>query len=253
LLLALAACRGDEADEDTSGGETTSRGIPPWEDGGRCETEGDGRFVTEYDTTGDGRPDVRKVFLAAGAGTELGSVLVCREVDVDGDGTKDVFRFYHDEGEPFREEADRDFDGTIDERTTFVRGQMSRRDVDADHDGRFDTRTYYEHDLPVRTERDTAGRSTETEWHPDRWEYYAEGRLIRMGVDLDGDGTADRWDRDPDYHAPDDEEAEAAAPAETTDAAPEGDAPEGDAPAEGEPTEATAPEAASPETASPDR
>ncbi len=232
-LLALAACRGDDPAEDTSGGETTSRGIPPWEDGGRCDTEGDGRFVTEYDTTGDGRPDVRKVFLAVGAGTELGDVLVCREVDVDGDGTKDVFRCYHDDGEPFREEADRDFDGTIDERTSFVRGRMARRDVDADHDGRFDTRTYYENDLPVRTERDTAGRSTDTEWHPDRWEYYAEGRLIRVGADLDGDGTADRWDRDPAYRAPDENEAggaEEGASAETPAEAEAADASDAPAP-----------------------
>jgi hypothetical protein len=228
LLLGLVASRGEEPADDTSGGETTSRGIPPWEDGARCGTGGHGRFVTEYDTTGDGRPDVRKVFLSVGAGTELGEVLVCRETDVDGDGTKDVFRFYHDDGEPYREEADRDFDGTIDERTAFDRGRMVRRDVDPDGAGRFDTRTYYEDDLPVRTERDTVGRSTETDWRPDRWEYYAEGRLIRMGSDLDRDGTADTWDRDPDYHAPDEEEAE-------PEAAPEGE-PEATSEAEPEAT-----------------
>ena len=31
---------------------------------------------------------------------------------------------------------------------------------------------------------------------PDQWEIYDEGRLQRLGVDLDFDGRVDRWDRD---------------------------------------------------------
>ncbi|MBC7171033.1 MAG: hypothetical protein H5U40_01320 [Polyangiaceae bacterium] len=209
--LWLIGCRGDaDPAEETTGGE--SRGIEPWEDGGRCDVTAEGRFAAEYDTTGDGKPDVRKVFIGTGSGTELGSVLVCRESDLDGDGTKDVFRFYPDDGSPFREEADRDFDGDIDEISLFDRGRLIRRDVDTNDDGRFDMRTYFERDVPVRRERDTAGRSTDNAWRPDRWEYYANGRLIRMGEDLDGDGTADRWDRDPRYVAPD----EGAAPSSIT-------------------------------------
>ena len=50
----------------------------------------------------------------------------------------------------------------------------------------------------IRTERDLAGRSTGTEWHPDRWEYFEDGRMVRMGTDLDGDGNVDRWDRQAD-------------------------------------------------------
>jgi hypothetical protein len=41
-----------------------------------------------------------------------------------------------------------------------------------------------------------ASRSTADQWRPDRWEYYAEGRTVRIGADLDGDGKVDRWDRD---------------------------------------------------------
>ena len=48
----------------------------------------------------------------------------------------------------------------------------------------------------VRTERDRGGRSTASRWQPDTWEYYEDGRMVRVGNDLDGDGTVDRWDRD---------------------------------------------------------
>jgi len=31
---------------------------------------------------------------------------------------------------------------------------------------------------------------------PDRWEFYNDGKLERVGVDLDFDGHVDRWDHD---------------------------------------------------------
>ncbi|KPK56342.1 MAG: hypothetical protein AMS22_01475 [Thiotrichales bacterium SG8_50] len=41
-----------------------------------------------------------------------------------------------------------------------------------------------------------ANRSTVAQWRPDTWEYYADGRTVRIGTDVDGDGKVDRWDRD---------------------------------------------------------
>jgi hypothetical protein len=81
------------------------------EDRGRCDATQPGRNASEYDTNGDGVPDVRKVYQMIGEGAEVRSVLVCREVDLNHDGTKDMFRFYNDEGRTLREEEDRDFDG----------------------------------------------------------------------------------------------------------------------------------------------
>jgi len=165
-----------------------------------CDATGDDLETSEYDTSGDTEPDVRKVFRRMGDPPLQTSVLVCREVDLNGDGIKDVVRTYTDEGRPLREEADRNFDGQMDEITIFQNGRIVRVDEDTNNDGRVDTKTFFRDGKKERAERDLAGRSTPQEWRPDRWEYYDErGQLVRMGNDLDGDGLVDRWDRDEDY------------------------------------------------------
>lgn len=170
------------------------------DDHARCDVHAAGVEVSEYDTSGDSRPDVRRVFRRVGDPPETRLVLTCREADLNGDGTKDVVRYYNDEGRPLREEADRNFDGTLDTITYFQDGRMVRVETDDNGDGRIDSKTYFDDDGHVlRTERDIAGRSTATNWHPDRWEYYEQGRMVRMGTDVDGDGRVDRWDRDHEY------------------------------------------------------
>jgi hypothetical protein len=198
LSIALVGCGSKSPDPVTSPGadqtETTSGGEVA--DAGRCVPDGPGYEVTEYDTSGDSTPDVRKLFKTMGEGTLARLVLVCREADLNGDRRKDIVRLYNDEGRPIREEADRDFDGTIDEVTHFTKGRITLREVDTSGNGTIDTKIFYEAGLPVRAERDMKGRSTVATWQPDRWEYYDEGRTVRVGTDLDGDGKVDRWDRD---------------------------------------------------------
>ncbi len=168
-------------------------------DQGRCDANQPGRETSEYDTSGDDIPDVRKVFITLGEGRDAHLILVCREADLNGDGTKDVVRYYNDEGRPLREESDRNFDGTMDEITIFENGRIVRQEMDTNGDGRVDMKVFWQDNHPERTERDMAGRSTATNWQPDRWEYFEQGRMVRMGTDLDGDGNVDRWDRDQEY------------------------------------------------------
>jgi hypothetical protein len=168
----------------------------PQDDQGRCPTEGRDREVSEYDTSGDDHPDVRRVFRRTGEPPLTRLVLTCREADLNADGIKDVVRYYNEEGRPVREEADRDFDGRIDIITYFQDGRVVRQEIDSDEDGRIDTKIFFERGVMLRTERDLSGRSTASSWRPDRWEYFENGRMVRMGTDLDGDGTVDRWDRD---------------------------------------------------------
>jgi len=198
LSLAVLGCGSQDAKPVTSPGaekaEPTSGGEVA--DAGRCVPQGEGYEVSEYDTSGDSTPDVRKLFKTMGKGSLARLVLVCREADLNGDGRKDVVRFYNDEGRPMREEADRDFDGRIDEVTHFANGRVILQEIDTSGNGVIDTKIFYENGQPVRAERDMANRSTATEWHPDRWEYYADGRTVRIGTDNDGDGKVDRWDRD---------------------------------------------------------
>lgn len=172
--------------------------------GERCDASVKGRQVSEYDTSGDKQPDIRKVLLSIGEGVDARRVMICRETDVDGDGRKDVIRYYDDDGRSLREEADRNFDGRMDLAVVFQDGKIVRKEVDENNDGKIDTRIFYENAKPMRAERDLAGRSTDTTWHPDRWEYYENGDMVRMGTDLDGDSRVDRWDRDA-KHKTDDE------------------------------------------------
>jgi hypothetical protein len=95
-----------------------------------------------------------------------------------------------------REEVDRDFDGRIDEVTHFAEGRVRLQEIDTGGNGMIDTKIFYEAGQPVRAERDMGNRSTAAEWRPDRWEYYVDGRTVRIGTDIDGDGKVDRWDRD---------------------------------------------------------
>jgi hypothetical protein len=171
-----------------SGGEDAS-------DKGRCDPSAPGREVSEYDTTGDGQPDVRKVFQRMGTPPLSRLVLICREADLNGDGTKDVVRYYDDSGMPTREEADRDFNGQMDIITYYDGGQIIRQELDRSGDGKVDTKIFYDRGRPLRAERDQAGRSSPGHWKADTWEYYEDGRLVRKGRDLTGDGQVDRWDR----------------------------------------------------------
>ena len=162
----------------------------------KCQGNNPRYEVSEYDTSGDGKPDVRKVFLRVGEGTLARLVLICRESDLNADGNKDVIRYYSEEGRPLREESDRNFDGRMDEITVFQEGQILRQEFDNTDDGKVDTKIFFDKGKPLRAERDLNGRSTAERWQPDRWEYFEEGRMVRMGTDIDGDGKVDRWDRD---------------------------------------------------------
>lgn len=203
-LLALVACGGSQSQTQThtdrprsmAGQTQTSANAH-----NRCDATAAHREVSEYDTSGDDRPDVRKVFLEVGNPPLQRLVLICREADLNGDGTKDIVRYYDDEGRPTREEADRNFDGSMDDSTFFENGRVVREELDGNYDGKIDTKIFYDHGQPARAERDMSGRSTTDRWRADRWEYYESGRMVRMGTDVDGDGTVDRWDRD-DSNAP---------------------------------------------------
>jgi hypothetical protein len=141
-----------------------------------------------------------------GAGVDARLVMICRETDVNGDGTKDVIRYYDDDGRTLREESDRDFDGKMDLILVFQDGKVVREELDENRDGKVDTKLFLDGGKVFRAERDLKGRSTATHWQPDRWEYYEQGRMVRMGTDLDGDSRVDRWDRDADYKRPEDQQ-----------------------------------------------
>jgi hypothetical protein len=149
------------------------------------------REASETAGPGSITPNVRRVWQVAGVGEDRRKVLVCREIDTNFDGIKDVVRRYTDTGETLHEEADSNYDGRLDTWITFARGRLAEVRTDADGDGKPDEWKFYSSGKLARVRRDT-----NRDGKPDVWEIYQDGKLERMGVDLDADERVDRWDHD---------------------------------------------------------
>jgi hypothetical protein len=199
VLGLIAACGGETANAPKV--QTADPNAPSEESlhgsgDPRCDSTVKGREFSEYDTSGDDVPDVRKVFVRIGDANTSRLVLICREADVNHDKVKDIVRVYDDEGRPLREDADRNFDRKYDQTTIFQTGEVVAQTFDDNFDGKTDTKIFFNRGAPMRAERDLSGRSTAEQWQPDRWEYFEGGKLVRMGTDTDGDTRVDHWDRD---------------------------------------------------------
>jgi hypothetical protein len=162
------------------------------DDASRCDFKGRAdREVQEVRGPGAQHPNIRRVFSIVGEGEDRKKILLCREVDTNLDGAKDVMRTYTDKGEPLNELADTNFDGKVDTWITFSRGRIAKVQLDKSGKGQPEEVKFYVSGKLARAQRDT-----NKDGKPDQWEIYDEGRLQRLGVDLDFDGRVDRWDRD---------------------------------------------------------
>jgi hypothetical protein len=193
LVAAAVAygCGGSEATRSAPriGGDI--KGIEG-DDRSRCDFRGRvDREVSETAAFGAIQPNVRRVFAIVGEGDDRRKVLLCREIDTNLDGKKDVVRTYTDKGEALNELADANYDGTVDTWVTFARGRINKVQTDRNKDGRPDQTRFY-----VGGKLSRAQRDTNHDGRADVWEIYDQGSLQRMGVDLDFDGHVDRWDRD---------------------------------------------------------
>src|SRR5687767_666203 len=69
-------------------------------DGSRCDWRNKAdREASETAGPGSIQPNVRRVWQIVGTGDDRHKVLVCREIDTNFDGVKDVVRKYNDKGE----------------------------------------------------------------------------------------------------------------------------------------------------------
>jgi hypothetical protein len=162
------------------------------DDASRCDYKGRAdREVQEVRGPGAQQPNIRRVYSIVGEGEDRKKILLCREVDTNLDGAKDVMRTYTDKGEPLNELADTNFDGKVDTWITFSRGRIAKVQLDKSGRGQPEEVKFYVAGKLARAQRDT-----NRDGKPDQWEIYDEGRLQRLGVDLDFDGRVDRWDRD---------------------------------------------------------
>jgi hypothetical protein len=195
----LAGCAGGASADaplkaPTLGGQLAPDGSV-LEDRTLCDWKGrKDREVSETAGAGAVQPNVRRVYQVYGVGSDRRKVLVCREMDSNLDGVKDVVRRYNEEGESKEELADANYDGRIDRWIVFAKGRLAEVKVDRNRDGEPDEwKTYVEGKL-IRVKRDD-----NFDRKPDVWEMYQRGKLVRAGVDVDHDTRVDRWDHDTEW------------------------------------------------------
>lgn len=194
FLLGGAACGGSDAEfaRKTPQVPTVKRVDGTVDDHSLCDWKGKAdREASEVAGPGSIQPNVRRVYQLIGTGEDRHKVLICREIDTNFDGVKDVVRHYNEKGESIAEEADANYDGRIDTWITFIKGRLAEVKLDTNFDGKPDEWKYYINGKLSRVVRDT-----NFDGKPDVWEIYREGHLERMGVDVDGDEHVDRWDHD---------------------------------------------------------
>ncbi len=202
-LLVTAACGGPDRQTAVASGGSIDQSKWPSDDRSMCNYRSNPELeVAETAGPGAIRPNVRRVYKVFGnIGEARRKSLVCREVDTNLDGIKDVVRTFNAKGEAVHEEGDRNYDGRIDVWINFVEGRLAQEDVDTNLDGKADVWKFY-----VDGQLNRIRRDRNFDGKPDVWEMYRSGKLERVGVDETFDGHVDRWDRDEQMKA----EAEAA-------------------------------------------
>ena len=113
--------------------------------------------------------------------------LAVRTFDLDFDGQPEVLEHFDASGVLIERELVLDHERGVDIVQYFEGGVMTRRDL----------RVGYADDLPIRFFYDATGslqrveRDSRFRGQIDLWEYYEEGRLVRTGMDLNGNGRPD--------------------------------------------------------------
>lgn len=133
------------------------------------------------DRDGDGRQETR-AFMD-------GARLVRIEMDRDGDGRVDRWEYYQSVGDPPQAAIERAEeaggpDATVTRREFYVDGLLDRVEEDTTLDGRLDKWETYQKGRLVHVDLDLAGKGQPTR----RLVYGADGNVVRMESDRDGDG-----------------------------------------------------------------
>jgi hypothetical protein len=197
-VVVMAACGGASKPATSNGTQGAAAAGPARGDGGLCD-----RFVhwvnnstlevSETAGAGSVLPNIRRVYKEVGDHDDRRQVLLCREIDTNLDGVKDVVRTFNEKGEPLHEEADTNYDGKVDDWVNFAGGRIEEEDVDTTYSaGRPNVWKFYVDGQLSRIRRNTHCPSGKA----DTWEIYYNDRLERVGNDATCDGHVDRWDRD---------------------------------------------------------
>jgi hypothetical protein len=201
-VTALIACGGGSNPSpvaaNTAPGGSHDQSKWPADDRSMCEGLVHWKSNPQFevsDTAGPGamRPNIRRIYKVVGERDDHHEVLLCREIDTNLDGVKDVVRTFNEKGEPLHEEADTNYDAKIDDWINFAGGRIQEEDIDTTlSTGRPNVWKFYVDGELSRIRRNTHCPSGK----PDVWEIYYKNRLERVGNDTSCDSHVDRWDRD---------------------------------------------------------
>lgn len=186
VLLSLLVAIGCAGDDKVTKGDRKLKGPKIKE-----KRTKDGKLVLEFDHNDDDKPDIIKIFEEYpdpdDPAVTLRRLLTMR-IDVNSDGQFNIERDYNALGKVASEKTDTDLNGTFDLVTYYDKGAISRKDILLE--GKVDASRYYANGVLLRVERDTNGNGK-----VDYWEYYEEGVLDRIGRDFNADGRADSWQK----------------------------------------------------------
>ena len=155
------------------------------------EVTENGLIIKKYDLNQDKIPDVFKIYQQIINPQDLDKKsvqLLRREIDVNFDGSIDIWCHYLESGKKEKEEFDYDFDGKIDATYFYKDEQIDRKEINVEFDNQPDVFKYYKKGVLVKIERDANNDGL-----IDSWEYYKRGEIFRIGRDLDADGKEDAW------------------------------------------------------------
>ena len=184
LVLSTVACGGQTSSPETSTNTSTVQSSTS-SDGPIVERPTVGGLVlVEIDLNRDGTADVFNYYRER---AEADRLLVRREVDLNHDGRIDVHSLFDEVGSIQREDMDGDFDGRVDWVDHYQGGVRTLSEVDTNQDGAFDMSRYYVAGEIARKERDT-----DADGRVDYWELYRDGEVVNTGRDTDGDGEMDQ-------------------------------------------------------------
>ncbi len=144
-----------------------------------CDPNGGGHRAEGFDTHGDGKPVVIKVY--------DGSHEICRISDLNHNGKPDLYEYFDASGNIRRRESDYDQNGIVDSIEIYEGGKLVKRLYDTTGQHRVDTWDYFDKTTGkrLRRERDTTNDGKVDQW----WTW--DGDKITIAIDRNGDGQPD--------------------------------------------------------------
>jgi hypothetical protein len=177
--FACGACGGGEAQSGVAKAKLPSGTRTEAVEHESCEDAG--HRVELLDATGDGKPDIKRVY-----DTKTNKE-ICRISDLNHDGKPDMYEYYDANGQLRRREGVFDDTGVVNLIEYYEGGKLVRKELDTTGQHRIDTWDTYDPATGKRVKRE---RDSTNDGRVDQW-WTWEGDKVSIAIDKDGDGQPD--------------------------------------------------------------